>query len=72
MTVIRASDQLTKDSAIARDVASLKAFSQEILDKDSKVEVIGVVIAGSGLEASIVLNKFNGIRAALVSTYYLA
>ncbi|KAL4432968.1 hypothetical protein ABPG74_014482 [Tetrahymena malaccensis] len=33
---------------------------------------LGIIICGSGLEASIALNKYKGIRAGLVSTYYLA
>lgn len=29
-------------------------------------------MSGNGLEASLILNKLRGIRAALVSTYYLS
>lgn len=31
-----------------------------------------MIVTGTGTEASIVLNKLKGIRAAFVSTHYLA
>ena len=33
---------------------------------------MGLLLTGSGIEATVALNKISGIRAAMVHTYFLS
>lgn len=69
MEVLRHNAESNEESEVLRTFALYKEFARKVKEEQGN---LGIVIASSGLEPSLILNKINGIRAALVSTYYLA
>lgn len=70
MEVLRRDSESNNEKCeVSKTFALYKELARRVKESPSN---LGIVIASSGLEPSLILNKVNGIRAGLVSTYYLA